>query len=315
MIKNNLHNTHKGYVAGLLSAIFFGCSGLFVKNAQNSGLDSISILVLQYIIMLPTLWSISFLKYRNYIKIDKKDLLKLFLIGMFLQSPVSRCYYESFKYLDISIATILLFTYPIIVTILSPILGKSKLNKIIILSVAIAFIGCILILDLFHTDASFPLKGVLLGLGGALFLALANMCLETFENRIPPFVLLSYTSTAIFFNFLIFSFPSNLLHESISSSQWINIALLALICQIPPSSLMLTAIQYIGAVKTAIIGNAEIPAAAILGYIFYGETLNLLQIVGIFFVIGGIILMQNSEYIQNKLTANTLKPSHQKHST
>ncbi|QXM06999.1 DMT family transporter [Crassaminicella indica] len=312
MIQKKLHNTHKGYLAGILSAIFFGCSGLFVKNAQSSGLDSISILVLQYVLILPTLWGISFWKYRQQIKIGKKELLKLFFLGMFIQSSVSRCYYESFQYLDISIATILLFTYPIIITILSSIFGKSKLNKIIILSVIIAFFGCVLILDLFHMDASFPMKGIFLGLGGAVFLAISNIFLESFANKIPPFVLSSYTSSFICLNFLIFSFPSNLLNQNISSSQWLNIALLAFLCQIPPTILMVTAIQYIGAVKTAIIGNTEIPTAAILGYIFYNETLNFLQIIGIFFVIGGIMLMQNSEYVQNKLKATLLKPTNNK---
>lgn len=312
MLKSTLNNKHKGYAAATISSIFFGCSGLFVKLAQGSGLDAIHILILQYSIIVPFMWSISFLKYKSLIKISKKNLIKLFFIGMFLQSSVSICYYTSFKYLDISIATILLFTYPILVTIYSCIFSKTKPNKIILLSLIIAFIGCILILDLFHIDASFSLKGVLFGLGGALFLATSNLCLETFKGSIPPFILSTYISTFMFLNLLIFRFPSNLLHENISSFQWLTVALLTFICQIPPTLLMYMSIQYIGAVKTGIIGNIEIPAAALFGYIFYGETLNLLQVFGVIFVIGGIMIMQNSEYIQNKLLMHSFKIRNQK---
>ncbi|QEK13516.1 EamA family transporter [Crassaminicella thermophila] len=301
MLKCNINHTQKGYIAGILSAIFFGFSGLFVKLAQGSGLDSASILILQYIITIPTMWIIAFLKYKNQIKINKNDLIKLFFIGMFLQSSVSIFYYESFKYLDISIATILLFTYPIWITIFSSFFSKIKLNKVIILSVIITFLGCILVLDILHINTSFSLKGTLLGLGGAFFLAFSNIFLEKFENRIPPFILSTYSSTFIFLNLIIFRFPKQLLHINITKFQLINVALLVFICQIPPGILMYTAIQYIGAVKTAIIGNIEIPTAALIGYIFYKETLNPLQFIGILLVLGGIMLMQNSEYIQNKL--------------
>jgi len=295
-----MNNTQKGYIGATISAVFFGCSGLFVKLAQGTNLDSVSILILQYIITVPFMWVISFFRYKKQIKISKKDLITLFLIGMFLQSSVSICYYESFKYLDISVATILLFTYPIMVTLFSSIFLKAKLNKMIISSVFIAFLGCILVLDVFHINTTISVKGILFSLGGAVFLASSNMCLETFGDRIQPFVLSTYTSTFIFLNLLIFRFPPTLLHGNISNFQWMIAALLAFVCQIPPNVLMYAAIQYIGAVKTAIIGNVEIPAAALLGYIFYGETMNFLQILGIVLVIGGIMLMENSEYVKRK---------------
>ena len=79
--------------------------------------------------------------------------------------------------------------------------------------------------------------------------------------------------------------------------------MLSLISGVLPVALLYTGIKNIGAVKSSIIANFEIPVSAILSYFFYNEKLNKFQIIGMFLVLTGIIILQNKKKIR-KLIMN-----------
>jgi drug/metabolite transporter (DMT)-like permease len=87
---------------------------------------------------------------------------------------------------------------------------------------------------------------------------------------------------------LIYRFPWKYIENRVDIKLISYTAVLALICEIIPLTLLYSAIKYIGALKVSIIGNLEIPTAMILSFIFLKETPSLLQVVGAFLVIYSI---------------------------
>ena len=291
-------NSKLGYIAAILSAICFGSSGLFVKALYNFDMSAAEILILQYLIAVIILWAISYYFYKDKIFISKKLMKKVFILGVFGNTFMTLFYYKSFIYLDVAVATILLFTYPIMVTIYSFIFKEEKGDIFIIMSLFIAFIGSFLVLDLFNYNSSVALTGIILGILGALFYAFMNVYSETFLDQIEPIVLTSYINSFSLISLIIYYHPFELIYSPPPSGAWTAIIMLAVIAGVLPVALLYTAIKNIGAVKASIIANFEIPVSAILSYFIYNEKLNNFQILGMFLVIIGIVVLENNKNIK-----------------
>ena len=291
-------NNKLGYTAAILSAICFGSSGLFVKYAYGVGLKAGEMLILQYLLAIVLLWGGSLAYFRQKLLIGKQLLIKLLILGVLGNTFMTLFYYKSFKFLDVAVATILLFTYPIIVSIYSLIFTDKEINKPTILSLITAFIGSFLVLNLIKFDQKVSLIGVLFGLLGAVFYAFMNIYSESFLDDAEPFVVTTYVNTFSLLTLLIIYHPFHLIASPPGSETWSVIVILALVAGVLPVVLLYTGIKNIGAVKASIIANFEIPVSAILSYFIYNETLTILQIAGMFLVILSIIILQKNN---NKL--------------
>lgn len=287
-------NNKLGYTAAILSAICFGSSGLFVKYAYGVGLKAGEMLILQYLLAIVLLWGGSLAYFRQKLLIGKQLLIKLLILGVLGNTFMTLFYYKSFKFLDVAVATILLFTYPIIVSIYSLIFTDKEINKPTILSLITAFIGSFLVLNLIKFDQKVSLIGVLFGLLGAVFYAFMNIYSESFLDDAEPFVVTTYVNTFSLLTLLIIYHPFHLIASPPGSETWSVIVILALVAGVLPVVLLYTGIKNIGAVKASIIANFEIPVSAILSYYIYNETLTILQIAGMFLVILSIIILQKN---------------------
>ena len=291
-------NNKIGYIAAILSAVCFGSSGLFVKYIYRFGLSAGEMLILQYLIAVVVLWLGAYYIYGAKIIISSNLLKKVLILGVFGNTFMTLFYYKSFMFLDVAVATILLFTYPILVTIYSFVFGKEKVDKFILISLLIAFTGSFLVLDLFNFNSTVTTIGVIFGVLGAIFYAFMNIYSESFLDKIEPIILTAYVNTFSLITLIIYYRPFHLFNQSLETKAWLGILMLALIAGVLPVALLYTGIKNIGAVKASIIANFEIPVSAVLSYFIYNERLNSFQIIGMFLVLIGIIILQNKKKIR-----------------
>lgn len=297
MYKDRFTETYKGYVAAILAAITFGSSGLFVKLAQNTGLDSLNLLIVQHLVSVPILWVISMIWHKKDIRVHKNTLFRLFVLGALVSSSVNLLYYETFKYLDISIATILFYTYPMILALFSFIFLKQKISRITLLSLFIAFGGCLMVLNLFSGGMILSITGIFYGLGAALVYSIFSILLEKIDKNIPPMVFITYTTSFALLGYLIVQPPMDLVRTGLTGYQLGIAVAIAFVCQVPPNTLLYIAVKNIGALKTSVVSNIEIPSAAIFGYLFFKETLSIFQALGMLLVVAGIMFMKNGDIL------------------
>lgn len=295
-------NSKLGYTAAVFSAICFGSAGLFVKYIYSFGLTAGEMLILQYLIAVMVLWPVSYYFYRDKLLVSKKMLKKLVILGILGNTLMTLFYYKSFAYLDVAVATILLFIYPIMVAIYSFLFGDDKPDLFIIFSLLLAFIGSFLVLDLFNLNNIVVLSGIIFGLLGACFYAFMNLYSESFLDDIEPVVLTAYVNTFSLITLLIYYHPLHLITSPPDLGIWPSILMLAVVAGVLPVALLYTGIKNIGAVKASIIANFEIPVSAILSYFIYNERLNKTQIIGMFLVLTGIIVLQNNKKMKKLLS-------------
>jgi drug/metabolite transporter (DMT)-like permease len=278
----------RGYIYSTLSAVFFGSAGLIIKFAYAEGCDSIELLTLQYIIAVVMMFLMILVSNRKALIISSKELLHTAVLGIVGNTFMTVFYYLAFSYLQVSMVAILLYTYPIIVFIFFAVFEKEAINANKFLALILAFIGCFLALGFTEKNMELSFIGIGCGLLAAVFYAFMNIYSEKTLADVNPLSINFYSTSFSLFSLLIYRFPWKYIENGVNFNLVTYTAVLALVCEIIPLTLLYSAIKHIGALKVSIIGNLEIPTAMILSFIFLKEAPSLIQVVGALMVIYSI---------------------------
>jgi drug/metabolite transporter (DMT)-like permease len=252
--------------------------------------------MLQYIIATFILFLICFIKYRSSMKLSKEMLKKLVIQGVVGNTFMTVFFYSSFKYLDVAVATMLLYMYPAFVAAASFAFMGQKISKIKIAAITGTFTGSLLVLDIFSSSFSLvTIKGIMFGLLAAVFYAFMNIYAEKIVENVPSAVITFYTT--IFSLVVLFIFNFSFVHKlsGIATDSIMNAGLLAFFCEIIPLTLLYSAIKYIGPVSTSIISTIELPASAVFSYFFMNEKMGLIQIGGILLIVYSVIILKREK--------------------
>lgn len=282
----------KGYIYSITAAILFGTAGLFVKMAQKTGLDSISLLTVQYILAVTLMFSFAFIKDRRSLKIDRKSLFHLAILGVVGNTFMTVFYYLAFEYLPVAMVTMLLYTYPILVLIFTCFFQKKSINIKKILAIAIAFIGCLCALNIIGGKFNYSKEGIIFGLLSAVFYAFMNVYSEKKLYSVNSLAINAYSTLFSLVALCLYKFPTFVFNDGIRSESFIYIIILAIFCEILPLTFLYAAIKYIGALKVSIISNLEIPIAMLTAFIFLNEKITFIQFCGSLLIIYAVYLIR-----------------------
>jgi drug/metabolite transporter (DMT)-like permease len=283
----------KGFVYAIISAVFFGSAGIFVKNGFSKDFSPVDLLMLQYIIAGIILAVICFVKYKKGMKLSRKLLIRLFIQGTVGNTLMTVFFYSAFKYLDVSVTTMLLYTYPAMVVAFSSLFCREKISKKKVVAILGTFIGCLFALNInVHNIGSLPLIGICYGILSAVFYAFMNIYAEKIVDDVPPIVVTFYTTIFSLVVLLIFNFSFVGKLSSLTFNSIQNAAFLAFFCEIIPLSFLYAAIKYVGPITTSIITTLEIPASVIFAFFILSEKISIVQLLGIFLVIGSVVILK-----------------------
>lgn len=282
----------KGYIYSITSAILFGSAGLVLKFAYVEGIEPVALLTLQYIIAVSLMFILLYVKNKGLPKLSKGDLYHLFILGVVGNTFMTIFYYSAYKYLTMAMVTILLYTYPIMVFIYSMVFEKAKIKANKITALIIAFIGCMLALDLLNSQINYSIKGIVFGLLAALFYAFMNIYSEKKLTQVDSFSINAYSTLFSLISLIIYRFPIFIFKGEINRITVLYTIILAVFCEIIPLTLMYAAIKHIGSLKVSIIGNIETPTAMLLSFFVLRESISFVQIIGAILVFYAVYIIR-----------------------
>jgi drug/metabolite transporter (DMT)-like permease len=282
----------KGYIYSILSAILFGSAGLFVKMAYVGGIDSISLLTLQYIIAVPLMFILMYIFDKKSFKITKIQLARLAVLGIVGNTFMTVLYYLSFNYLPMEVVAILLYTYPLMVFVYSAVFKKGDLGYKKLFAVLLAFLGCVLTLDILSGQFKYSVIGVGFALLCAMFYAFMNIYSEEKLQGLEPLAINAYSTLFSLIALMIYKFPVFVFSGGINARLLLYTTILAVFCEIIPLTLLYAAIKRIGSLKVSIIGNIEIPTAMIISFFILHESIGIMQIIGTVIVICAVYMIR-----------------------
>jgi len=149
----------------ILSAIAFGIMPILAKLAYNGGANTITTLFLRF--LFASLMLFYYLKSNKIsMRLNKKQVLLVVLLGIAGYSLTSASLFMAYNYISVGMATMLLYTYPAIVTFFSTIIFKEKIHLKKFLCLALSICGIFIMIEMGST--SYNLMGISLGLLSAI---------------------------------------------------------------------------------------------------------------------------------------------------
>lgn len=198
-------------------------------------------------------------------------------------------YLLSVAYLPVSLAVLIFYTYPILVTVLAAILVRQSPKPAEILALLIAFTGLLIALNV--TTAGLQWIGIALALMASCGVAVNTVLSGHLLNYMPIPVFSVYTSgiTALIAVILVMQNGGLALPQS-------SVGILAFIGMLLGFGIgyiaIYTGISLMGAAPLATIMNLEPVATIIVAAVLLGEVLTQQQMLGGLVVLGGVLLAQ-----------------------
>jgi drug/metabolite transporter (DMT)-like permease len=226
-----------------------------------------------------------FIKKKNFIF---KDDLKIFILsGLFLALHFYT-WITSLRFTTIMSSTVLVTTNPIFVSIFSYFLFKKIIKKKTIFAIILSIIGVIFMSNGFSISSN--LKGTLLALFGAIFASL--YIISNYYLR-KNYDLLDIIFPVYSISFIVLFFLSILLKAKIYPlpfNEYLLFFLIALIPQVIGHSIFNYSLKFFSPVFISLTILGEPIGATIFGIIFFKEIPKILEMIGGFLIITGIVI-------------------------
>lgn len=288
---------NKGIIEVVLSGICFGFLGLFGKKAFQYQIKPGELLALRYSIAAIILFIYLLFVDRKSIKLPIKDAFISILLGVFGYALFSSLFFFALSGLSASLTVLLLYTYPIIVSVLSYFILKESFNFKKIIALILVSIGMYLLVS-----GEWKMNGVkyfVSGLGAAFFYSLYIIYSRRYLERVPPFTSSFYVQIGAGLILSLIHFSNFNRPILILSNHFIFIFLMAFICSFLAMSLFLAGLQKISSSETSILSTTEPISGIIIAYLFLGEKMNIVQMGGSLLILAGLLTIGLSQRSQN----------------
>ncbi|AVK85963.1 hypothetical protein C3943_21950 [Lysinibacillus sp. B2A1] len=284
----------KGIIYAIISAICFGIMPIFAIKAYSYGISVYTLLVLRFSIS--SLLFFLFLLWKKIpFKIGKMDLKLLFLLGGVLFTLLSVLHFESLKYLSSAMAVLLLFSFPIFVSIFSFLIYKEKLKIKSIIALFFTFISMIFLLGVSFQGIN--MKGVFLAILAAIVYALYMILGKKVTDNNSPVVTSTYVTSFAALGVLFIGLITRELHWNFASNAWIYIFSIVLVSTIIGEITLFKSLQILNSTNVSMISMVEPIFTSIFGLLFLQEVMQPPQLLGGFFILIGLTFLI---YFQNK---------------
>jgi len=273
-----------GILQVLLSGFCFGFLGLFGKKAYELGLSPGEFLALRFLFASTGLGLFFLLRDRGRFRVGRVMATRAFLLGACGYALFSTCYFTALKGLSVSLTVLLLYLFPVWVTIGARVFLGEKLTRWHLVALPLALAGLVLLLwgELQIRDPA----SLAFGIGASVVYSAYILTSRRFLAGVPPF-------SAAFFVMLGAATTLSALHlRSVPQepSVWLVVGATSLLSTILAISLFLAGLQKLGGAEASMLSLAEPCTAVMIGFVVFGDQLLPPQWAGATLILTGMML-------------------------
>jgi drug/metabolite transporter (DMT)-like permease len=271
------------------SATCFGLSVVFAKEAYAVGVTVSAMLTWRFVLAALVLWAV--LAVRHPPRPSRQALLVCAGLGLVGYAVQSSLYFSSLTVLDASVAALLLYCYPALVTVIAIALRRESTQPRKLAALACCALGLLLLLGIGGSVHAVTAHGVVLALGAAVTYALYI----TVADRLPAGTDLLWMS-AVVCTGAAASLGSVTVTRgatlAVPVGGWLWVALLAVVSTVAGIVLFFAGLRHVGGPTAAIVSCVEPVVAALAGVVVYSERLGPGQLLGGACVLGAVVILQ-----------------------
>jgi drug/metabolite transporter, DME family len=195
--------------------------------------------------------------------------------------------------LPVAIAIVLLYTASIWVVLWTALSSRTAPSRSVLVALLLSVLGVILVSNFLTTDIQqINGFGLLVGLSTAVFFAAYMVLSENLSTTRDPIGVMLKTSAVASLAWLAYQFTQGLPNTLLTPENFPKVLFIGIGGTLLPYLLFFWCIQRIQAEQAAIAATLEPVVASGLAWVWFGQTLTLMQILGGFLIVVAITWMQ-----------------------
>lgn len=286
-----------GFLVTLMGAILFSTKAIFVKLAfKYTPVDAVSLLTLRMLLSMPFYLVVGIIAYRKVgPPITGRQFAYICAMGLMGYYISSLFDFLGLQYISAGLERLILFLYPTFAVLINLFIFKQRISKQQGKALALTYVGILLAFasELHITSGSSTvIWGSFLVFLCAVSFSIYIVGTGRLVQQVPVNQFTAYAMLAATAGILVhFALRGRFDVFNMGPFVWLFGILLAIIATVIPSFLLNTGMKRLGSNNVAII-LAIGPVSTILqAYLFLGEKITVLQIMGTLLVIAGVLLI------------------------
>lgn len=274
----------------LIAASGWGIIGVFSRPMAAVGLNVVQVTFVRSLVVLAGMTVLLLIKDKALPRVRLKDMWIFLGTGLVSIVFFNVCYFLTIERTTLAAASILLYTAPCFVMLMSALFFKEKITLQKVAALVLAFVGCTLASGFAGGDIGLGalLTGIGAGLGYASYSIFGKVALKKYQ-----------TFTVIFYTFLVaticlFPFAGIPAIASVLAARPEGIAPalgLGLVSTFMPYVFYTYGLKYVEAGKASVLAFAEPMVAAVAGIVIFNEPLHTKNVLGILLIFAAIVLL------------------------
>ncbi|MFH0844091.1 MAG: DMT family transporter [Pseudomonadota bacterium] len=283
----------KGYLCVVAAALMWATSGTAGKSLFGTGITPFALVQVRVTVSSLILAMVLGVYGKNLFRIRWVDLGYFALLGGVAMALVQISYFYAISKIQVAAAIFIQYLSPIMVAFFSILFWKERITIIKLMSLVLSIVGCYLVVGGYSLQLLRMNKiGLLCGLFSALCFAAYTLIGERGMHRYSPWTVLFYALLFAGLSWHIFYPPLQYLWAGYSLKQWAWMLYISVIGTILPFGLFFVGVNHIRSTRAAITATLEPITAGVIAFLFLGETMEPLQILGGALVVCAIVLLQ-----------------------
>ena len=285
----------KAFYASLIvvAACLWGVIGIFTSELEADGLSSTQVTEVRCAVTAIGLLVVMLIRDRSLFRIEPKDIIIFVIVAAFFMA-YNVLYFEEIAIgCPLSMVSIMLYTAPFFVLILSVFIFKEELTLNKIIALGLAFVGCALAVGLVGGDGGeLNMTGFWMGLGSGFTYAMYTILNKFLLKKYDPMTLTFYTFGISALFLLPFSDILGLLDIAVNvemAAVWM--LGLGLLITLLPYFLYGTGLKGLDAGYVSVLALIEPMVATVAGFVMYGQSPTTMKLCGIALVIVGVAIL------------------------
>jgi drug/metabolite transporter (DMT)-like permease len=265
-----------GVALVVVSAISFGTLGVFGKLASRHGLALPTLLGLRFGLAAVALWALALARREvRWLGVRRSCGLAAMGVMYVLQAAA---FFSSLRTVPAAITSILLYVYPVLVTLLARLVIGEPLTRVRMVSLLLACIGVLLVVGP-TPSGHLDLGGVLLGLTSAVVYSTYILTGGVLLRGVPALYATAVIATVGGASYLLFGAATHSL-QGLDAAGWGIVSGTALVATVVAATMFLAGLSRVGPTRASIISTLEPATTAMLAALVLGEELTGLRLLG-----------------------------------
>jgi drug/metabolite transporter (DMT)-like permease len=278
-----------GSLLCLASAAAFGSMAIFGKLAYDEGATVGTLLATRFVLAAALFWLLS----RGRIPaLRRRDVAIALGLGAVGYGAQAGGYFAALERLDASLLSLLVYTYPVIVTVAAVVLGREAASRRTALALGLASTGLGLVLAGAAAGALDPV-GTALALGTAIVYSVYILVSQGVAGRIGPLALGALVCTGAACSLTLGAAAAGDLHPAaVTAAGFGWLGGLAAVSTVAAISLFFAGLRLAGPAAASILSTLEPVVTVALAFVAFGESLGGTQLAGGALVLAAVLAIR-----------------------